>query len=269
MLDLYKLHSNPEQLLWYNERYENPWTAWPLATEEGTRDKYKQVWMQSPIHAAYYAWHMKKRWPEAESIIAQDPWASAKYAYNVVKGRWSKGEPAIITNTGASWYYVSEIMGRWAPAEPALAQDPETAYKYARRFLRERFKQGEPAIARSPKYSWFYVKDVLGYARFPLGEPAIAQNAEYAYKYAWHALGKKRWPLAEPIIAKDAEYALYYAQDIIKGPWPLAEPAIAGPDNSGIPKFDWETYDYRYAEKVLKDPHPETWKERYWAEHQS
>ena len=51
--------------------------------------------------------------------------------------------------------------------------------------------------------------------------------------------------------------------------WPLAEPAIAGPDKSGIPKFDWETYDYRYAEKVLKDPHPETWKERYWAEHQS
>lgn len=38
----------------------------------------------------------KKRWPEMEETISENPKAASYYAFHILKSRWIKAEPAII-----------------------------------------------------------------------------------------------------------------------------------------------------------------------------
>ena len=78
-----------------------------------------------------------------------------------------------------------------------------------------------------------------------------------AAQYARFVL-KKRWPPGEAAIVRDPIIAAYYAEDIIQGRFPLAEPGISR--NRVAARY--------YADRVLNDPNPETWAERYRAKHQ-
>jgi hypothetical protein len=52
----------------------------------------------TPKRAVLQAVAAKKRLPELESVVLQNPIATCYYAKNVVKGRWEAAEPVIATN---------------------------------------------------------------------------------------------------------------------------------------------------------------------------
>ena len=94
--------------------------------------------LSSPEKAYLYARDViQGRWPDAEAVIAQDPWWAYWYAY--------------------------EVLQRPFPAaEYVIAQDPASAYWYARDVLHRPFPAAEYAIAQDPEWAKAYRYDVLG-----------------------------------------------------------------------------------------------------------
>lgn len=67
---------------------------------------------RAPLWAVWLACHVVRgRWPDAEPVIAREPWTSLRYARCVVKGRWEQGEAAIGKNARASKEYVKMLAG--------------------------------------------------------------------------------------------------------------------------------------------------------------
>ena len=106
-----------------------------------------------------------------------------------------------------------------------ITQDPDRAYRYARRVIKGRFPAGEAAIAQDTELASEYAFNVIG-GRFPEGEAAIAQDIRYAYLYARNMIGG-RFPEGEAAIAQDIRYAYLYALEVIEGRFSKGEAAIA------------------------------------------
>lgn len=48
----------------------------------------------------------KKRWPEMEETISENPKAASYYAYHIIKNRWTKAEPVILDSPYYSMYVI-------------------------------------------------------------------------------------------------------------------------------------------------------------------
>lgn len=48
----------------------------------------------------------KKRWPEMEDSISENPKAASYYAYHIIKNRWTKAEPVILDSPYYSMYVI-------------------------------------------------------------------------------------------------------------------------------------------------------------------
>jgi lambda repressor-like predicted transcriptional regulator len=129
-MNLYKLHTNPESLLGYQEAMKDPEMAWE--THENNHDKLRELedlWAKSAEYSyRYAAFVLENRFPKGEDAIATDAWYSYLYAKYVLKPLgiigFPKGEDAIATD---AWY----------------------SYLYAKDVLEDRFPQGEPVIAQN------------------------------------------------------------------------------------------------------------------------
>ncbi len=98
-MNLYNLHSNPEQLHGYSiKEYRIPEFAYSLAkTHPELRPNLEPTIMKSPRYAYAYSWHVLKRpWAEAEPVIMKDPKTAYHYALHVLKRRWPEAEPYIM-----------------------------------------------------------------------------------------------------------------------------------------------------------------------------
>ena len=101
-MNIYNLHSNPEELYGYNKRNNLPEYALSSLDheefQEGTPE-YEHavsVILKDPMSSYYYASNIIfERFPEGEEIISQDGTASFLYAKDVIKGRFRAGEKAI------------------------------------------------------------------------------------------------------------------------------------------------------------------------------
>ena len=130
-MNLYDLHSNPEQLHGYSTKeYRVPELAYELAEKRpDLRSKLEPTIMKITKYAYWYAKSILKRpWPEAEPYIMKDP--------------------------GYAYYYALYILERpWPEAEPYIMKDPYYAYAYARYILRRRWPEAEPYIMKDAN-SW-------------------------------------------------------------------------------------------------------------------
>ncbi|MEM4511424.1 MAG: hypothetical protein QXD25_01275 [Nanopusillaceae archaeon] len=104
---------------------------------------------------------------ELEEVIVKDPWLSYKYARDILKGPFPKGEDT-------------------------MAQDPECSYLYAKDVIKGPFPKGEDTIAKNPWNSYNYALNILK-GPFPKREDTIAQDSEYSYLYAKNII-KDLWP---------------------------------------------------------------------------
>lgn len=140
--------------------------------------------------------------------------------------------------------------------EKALV-DPESAYLYACRVVRDRWPQGESVIAQDIEYSYYYARflesqwfvNEFGYVGAPaVIETTVAQSPLYAYLYATEVI-RARWPQGEPAIAR-GPYAYWYAREIIKHRWPAAEPTIVCSDKA-VDYLHYFQKEFTKAEEIV------------------
>ena len=136
-MNIYKFHSNPDQLKYHAEATERiPEFAWKKY-ENKTKElrKRESLWSTSAEYSYLYAQHVLRR------------------------KRFPAGEPAIATDAEYSYYYAREVLGRSFPhGEAAIAGDAWYSYSYAKYVLKDRFPLGEPTIADDANYFYFYTR---------------------------------------------------------------------------------------------------------------
>lgn len=108
-------------------------------------------------------------------IVSTSGQHSYQYAYQVLKGRFPKGEYAIATDNQFSFLYAKNVLGgRFKTGEDTIAKRPHTALKYALYALKDRFATGEANISTDAAISLRYAKEVLN-GRFEMGERVMSQ----------------------------------------------------------------------------------------------
>ena len=151
-MNLYDLHSNPEELHGYSTReYKIPELAFNLAVNRpGLRPKLEPYIMKDPKWAYWYAKSiLKSPWPEAEPVIIKDPTVAADYAIFILRRPWPEAEPYIMKNAFHAWLYASQMLKRrWPEAEPYIMKDADSAYLYTKDILRRRWPEAEPVILK-------------------------------------------------------------------------------------------------------------------------
>jgi len=136
-MNLYDLHPKPSTLKGYDKRFQVPELAYEQALKYGNRTpKLEQSIIRSPEYAHKYAFNvLKKRWLEAEPIIATDPHWAVVYAFQVIHGKFPEAEPVIIKSPLDAFLYAIHVLRRrWPEAEPVIAQGPENARTYSALF---------------------------------------------------------------------------------------------------------------------------------------
>ena len=133
-MNLYKLHSQPDQLLGYAQASTQvPEVAWKLARTDAQKRKLESLWAKDAEYAYRYANSiLKKRFPAGEAALAQDPEYALWYARDILSARFPAGEAAIAQSAEVAYGYANRVLGkRWPPGEAAIAQDPIHAEWYA------------------------------------------------------------------------------------------------------------------------------------------
>lgn len=75
------------------------------------------------------------------------------------------------------------VKGRWPKGEPTIATDLDYAFLYAKTIIKGKWPEGEAAILKSPRHAYYYAEDVTE-GRWLEGEPIIASHLLYGRKYA-------------------------------------------------------------------------------------
>ena len=106
-----------------------------------------------------YAFHIGKRWPEAEFYIMKNPVWACHYACHVIEGRWIEAEPYIKKNPVFAYRYALDfIRGRWLEAEPYIIKNPKYAHYYAYFVIKDRWPEAEPHINKDSYWASLYSK---------------------------------------------------------------------------------------------------------------
>lgn len=136
----------------------------------------------------------KKRWPEAEPYIMEDPSSIVNYAIYIIKGEWPE-------------------------AEPYLFQDPYSSYTYAVEVLKTRFKEAENIIGKN--ICWFKLyydrfSHMFKGERWPEAEEMLLQKLKNAIKN-----GENIENVDEDGCSYDYKDILeFYEQNSLNGHWP-------------------------------------------------
>ena len=137
MLNLYRFHAQPQQLMGYADASAKiPSIAWDMAKTKAQKQELEHLWAKDTEYAYLYAQDViGKPWPPGEAAIANDPVSAYLYARFVIKKPWPPGEAAIAKDPKWAYQYAEDIIGkRWPPGEAAIATDPEYAKAYQKEF---------------------------------------------------------------------------------------------------------------------------------------
>jgi hypothetical protein len=127
MTNLYKYHSDPETLLWYNEAFEVvPELIWEKHRNNIEELKKRELPLAKDARTAYWyaLWVLNmKPFPLGEPAIAKDAKYSCAYALNVLETPFPLGEPAIAKHAGYShWYALNIIKGPFPLGEEVIVK---------------------------------------------------------------------------------------------------------------------------------------------------
>ena len=147
MLNPYRLHDQPQQLMGYAETAKKiPSIAWGMAETNAAKRKLEHLWVKDPEYAYRYVEQViKKPWPPGEAAIATDPRWAYWYARDVIRNPWPPGEAAIATVPRWAYYYARFVIGkRWPPGEAAIAKSINWTSEYQQQFkVNLRTKSGQ------------------------------------------------------------------------------------------------------------------------------
>ena len=137
MLNLYRFHSQPQQLMGYADvTTKIPEFAWEAAITVAQKRKLQHVWAQYPEWAHRYARDViKGPWPPGEAAIAGSAEYAFRYARDMVRKPWPPGEAAIASVPYLAYLYARTVIkGPWPPGEAAIAGSAEWAQEYQKKF---------------------------------------------------------------------------------------------------------------------------------------
>ena len=216
MLNPYRFHSQPQQLMGYADAMKIPSVAWDMAKTVAQKRKLEHLWAQDPELAYQYAeFVIKKPWPPGEAAIASSPKWAFKYAQGVIDKPWPPGEAAIASSAEYAYSYARHVIRKpWPPGEAAIASDPKYAYYYALTVIQKRWPPGEAAIASSPIWANYYARDMIG-KRWP---PGVAEGVEESHESCPECGG----PMFSEMIMNEKKDACYYKVKSRYKVWPSA-----------------------------------------------
>jgi len=192
-MNLYKLHSNPEQLIHYDQINNLPFYVWGKLNEVGSREYFQNnrehienVASKDAELAYNYAKLIGERFPAGEDVILSDPEYAAGYAGQVLENRWPEAEAIIATKPRYAVQYAQRFKemfrhGRFIEAEPNILKSAVYSYQYATRVLRHEWPEAEPVIMKEPNTAYDYAY-VFKDANWPEAEKYIKQD-----NIAWRA----------------------------------------------------------------------------------
>lgn len=174
----------------------------------------RSLMLTDPSAAAAYAVRvLKRRWTEAEPIIATDPSSAIGYAEYFDMPRWKEAEPAILASPNMIERYARYVIkGRWPEGEEVVLKDPAIAVEYASRVIRGRWPEGEKVIMKDPMSAMNYARQVLN-DKWPEGEKAIMKDPEAIFRYVVTVLFD-RWKEAEPMLKTDLKWWKAYKDEM-------------------------------------------------------
>ena len=126
-----------------------------MAKKRGERIKSLEPIVLSNANMAieYIKKVVKRRWPKAEKVFANDLRFIDNYV-SIFRCRIKTFEPAIMKDADAAYDYACHVIkGRWPEAEPHIMKDPCWACSYARDVIKDRWPEAEPIIMENP-HSW-------------------------------------------------------------------------------------------------------------------
>lgn len=95
----------------------------------------------------YIIYVLKKRWPEAEGRIIEEPVCAYNYAKNFIRSRWTAAEPMISQSPTYAYLYAKNIInGPWPEAEETILKSRLAALHYTIYVLKERWPDLEKLI---------------------------------------------------------------------------------------------------------------------------
>ena len=101
---------------------------------------------------------------EFEDIIAQSEDAAYRYAINILKGPFPKGEDTIAKDSNYAYLYAKNVIkGPWSKGEDIIATDFWSSIRYVQDVLKDRFKKGERAIIKAFKKE--YLKEYIDFLK--------------------------------------------------------------------------------------------------------
>ncbi len=110
MLNLYRFHAQPQQLMGYAESAKIPSVAWEMAKSDAEKRELEHIWAKDPYYAFYYAQTIiKGPWPPGEAAIAEDPEWAYLYARDIIRKPWPPGEAAIAGSADYSKAYQKQF----------------------------------------------------------------------------------------------------------------------------------------------------------------
>ena len=168
------------------------------------------------------------KWPQKDCVawemLINNPFASLRFAQEVIKGPFPDGEAAIASTPETALNYAMFTQKPFLLGEPSIASQPLTAFDYAKHVLAGKFVLGQKSMATKADIAYEYARELL-HSPFVSGEDVIATSPEYSSLYACD-VRKGPFVKGEAQIAKDPCYAIQYAMTALNAPFSLGESLV-------------------------------------------
>lgn len=155
----------------------------------------------------------KRRIPELESLLIQDPNAAYNYAKSILQGRWIEAEPMILKEGSSKvlFFYAKHVIrDRWPEAESKIIECSKYIMEYTKDLVKNRWKEAEDKII-----SIFWNQE---------NKIPFIEEKDYFWdfeimKYAKEMVGD-RWPEAEKVFSKNPIALKEYAEEVLEDKLP-------------------------------------------------
>lgn len=197
----HKLEYQDDPVEWHQEYGEDPPqvndqfdelepnTMFQLVGEENV-NKYLKSIKKNPALAYHYAFGIVRGpWPDGEKAILHDDWYAVEYAKNVLKKRWPEAEPMLARKAAsedgyyrAVNYAVNVIQGRWPEAEKHGMYNPSFVLAYSEQILNDRWPEAEQYFGAGRYGYYFAIKKYLEHFKITVDDLNTTDEKKAALK---------------------------------------------------------------------------------------
>lgn len=160
-MNLYNYHTVPNSLIGFDQRDDivpDLISEYLIGGGHLTKKQLKYIASDTQLAYTYAVERVRGRWPRGEAAILLDPYYSLKYAERIIQGRWPEAEVIISKDSMMSLHYAQYVIaGRFPEGEAAIASNAYTAINYSHYVIKNKWPPGEAAMRKDPEISRQYL----------------------------------------------------------------------------------------------------------------